>query len=177
MDLFYSFRRFARHFLKACLSVIAGERSLVADSAQFPLGSDREEVEDQAEISRDGDRALQYAAEQYNQDKVKALGHPATDDFPIPAWDASIKIFNNTLEQVVELYKVFQKARIDVVNYREELADDIIAKKDIYYAMVKHCYESEAWIRVYNGHIKSLNNFKVNRDKVAESPSKRKEFV
>ena len=58
------------NFLKACLKIISGEKSVIGDTSDFPLGSDKEESEDQAEISRDGDRALQNAAQAYNSDKV-----------------------------------------------------------------------------------------------------------
>ena len=153
------------NFLKACLSVIAGEKSLVADASVFPLGSDREESEDQAEISRDGDRALQNSARMYNADKVRGLGQPITEEFVIPPWDTSVRMFTNTLEEVTGIYQTFLKAKADIVTYRESISDDIIAKKDIYFAMVKHCYETEAWIRVLNGHIKALTNFAAKRGK------------
>lgn len=140
----------------------------------FPLGSDREESEDAAEISRDGDRALVNAAQAYNADKVRAQGHPVTDEFPIPAWDASTKLFKTSLEDVTAYYQDFVKAQKDVVTYKESVSDDIVAKKDIYFAMVKHCYETEAWIRVYNSHIKALSSYSVKRN--LPPPPKRELF-
>jgi hypothetical protein len=176
------------NFLKACLSIISGEKNLVADATLFPLGSDREESEDQAEIARDGDRyssnstavvvlmtsmdhgvctccrAMQNSLNMYNAEKVRALGHPITDEFEIPPWNAQTKLFA-AYDEVSELYDSFKKAQLQMPSYRESISDDIVAKKDIYFAMVKHCYETEAWIRVYNGHIKSLQAFVANRGK------------
>jgi hypothetical protein len=151
------------NFLKACLAVIAGEKSLVADVSLFPMGSDREESEDQEEITRDGNRALENAARQYSSDKAKQLGHPITDEFPVPQWDTATKVMTTSYDAVCIHYTEMMKAKNDIVSYRENVIDDITAKKDIYYAMVKHCYETEAWIRVLNGHIKALTSFSANR--------------
>lgn len=91
----------------------------MGDTSDFPLGSEKEESEDQAEISRDGDRALQNAAQAYNSDKVRSLGHPITDEFPMPQWDASTKLFAS-IEQVSALYQDFKKAQADAPKYKVE---------------------------------------------------------
>jgi hypothetical protein len=45
-----------------------------------------------------------------------------------------------------------------MVRYKETLADEIFAKKDTNFALAKLCYETEAWIRIVNGHVKALSN-------------------
>ena len=52
-----------RHYLRACLLLVAG------DPAQSPMGSDREEGEDEAEVEMDGERARKQAIEAYTAKK------------------------------------------------------------------------------------------------------------
>lgn len=153
------------NFLKACQNVISGDKNLVGDVSKFPLGSDREESEDQEIISRDGERAMVTAAQNYSESKAKALGHPVTDEFEMPQWDVSAKILGLNIHDLSDKHAEFIRAKEDVKHFREAVADDIMAKKDTYYAMMRLCYETESWIRVLNGHVTSLTKFIAKRGK------------
>jgi hypothetical protein len=39
------------------------------------------------------------------------------------------------------------------------LSDEISATKDVYYAIVKHCAETEVWLRILGIHVRCLNEF------------------
>lgn len=51
------------------------------------------------------------------------------------------------------------EAQESMSDYRERLADEIIATKDVYYAIVKHCSETETWLRILGTHVRCLNEF------------------
>ena len=60
------------------------------------------------------------------------------------------------LTQVLEEAKMAQESMSD---YRERLADEIVATKDVYFAITKHACEIETWLRILGIHVRSLTEF------------------
>ena len=52
-----------------------------------------------------------------------------------------------------------REAKESISDYRERLVDEINASKDVYYAITKHCCETEVWLRVLGTHVRSLTEF------------------
>ena len=72
-------------------------------------------------------------------------------------WDGKGRFMDLAkLTQVLEDAKVAQESMSE---YRERLADEIVATKDIYYALTKHSCETETWLRILGIHVRSLNEF------------------
>lgn len=72
-------------------------------------------------------------------------------------WDGKGRFMDVTkLNQTLQEAKAAQQSMSD---YRERLADEITATKDVYYAITKHSSETETWLRILGIHVKSLNEF------------------
>lgn len=46
-----------------------------------------------------------------------------------------------------------------MIDYKEKLNDEIKATKDVYFAILKHCTETETWLRLLGIHVRSLKSF------------------
>jgi ferritin-like metal-binding protein YciE len=51
-------------------------------------------------------------------------------------------------------------------NMLDKLGDEIIAIRDMYGAIMKHRFETEAYIRIYTQHNRCLKEFVENRNKL-----------
>lgn len=50
-------------------------------------------------------------------------------------------------------------AKQSMADYRERIVDEIAATKDVYFAITKHCTETETWLRLLGTHVRCLNEF------------------
>ena len=63
---------------------------------------------------------------------------------------------------VAKLTVILEEAKaalVSMADYRERIVDEIAATKDVYFAITKHCSETETWLRLLGLHVRSLNDF------------------
>ena len=72
-------------------------------------------------------------------------------------WDGAGRFLDITKLKVV--LKRAEEAHQSAVNYRTRLQDTIAATKDVYFAISKHCCETETRLRIHGGHVRNLKQF------------------
>jgi hypothetical protein len=182
------------HYLMCCLTLISGDLSL------SPLGSDKEEGEDEAEAEKEGERARKVAEVNYRKERMMERGeqilrdgryyrrgggggggggshrgHDDDDDgddnneedeYQSFYWDIVKGRFMDMGKLVAQVEDA-RDALQSVMRYKTRLIDEIAGTKDVYFAITKHCYETETWIRILSTHVKCLTDFVARRDKAA----------
>jgi hypothetical protein len=170
------------HYQLACLTLISG------DASANPLGSDKEEGEDEYEAEREGDRARKMAEVNYHPGRIMEYGDRVLrdqryqrgrgngdDSEDSPDGEGEYQHFywdmvKGRFMDPGRLMAVFEDARdalTSIRQYRTRLVDEIIGIRDVYFAIIKHCFETEAWIRILSNHVKCLTDFVARRDKAA----------
>ncbi len=166
------------HYLQALLCLISG------DMSESPLGSDKEEGEDEEDAVRAGTRARETAFANYRKQDVFERGEslrktlkkeksayfgtdPDNDEIPNFVLDDRAR---STDVQV--LFAIQQEAN-DVQealdSFKDTVKDEVLAMKESYFAITSHCYETETWIGILRGHVRCLKKFNDNRDQHSSS--------
>lgn len=161
--------------LKALMLMISGDNTL------SPLGSDREQGEDESEATRAGRRARLAATEKYNKKSVIAKGTELlkqnkssvgimfgdADDDDIPNF-AIISAYRSN--DIVDLTTGLRKAEsvLEAINsLKDNLMDEIQSLKESYWAIISHCYETETWLSILRNHVKNIKAFNSRRSSAA----------
>lgn len=67
------------------------------------------------------------------------------------------------------VFREMEKANADLSQLLDRLPDELEALKGIYRTILRHKYETEAYLRIYQAHIKALESFIANRDRIMSS--------
>ena len=100
--------------------------------------------------------------ESVNPTNIELIIDEYDDEIPTYIWDAIRARFMDTQRLGKEL-KDCQQATKEVSLLKERITDEIIALKDIYSSIIKSNAESEAFIRIYTNHIRSLKELNDNK--------------
>jgi hypothetical protein len=144
------------------------------DSSLNPMGSDREQGDDEAEATRAGKRARTAADEKYDKKRTQAMGEeaykerrsgvaglfsadPDNEDVPNFVLDAKSRS-NDLVELTIALRQATEISEM-LVSFKDNVKDEVVAMRENFLAVTSHCYEMETWIAIYKGHIKALKQF------------------
>jgi len=169
-----------QNYQSACLLLVEDDQTLT------PLGSDREESEDELEAIKDGERSSQMAEIGYHPNRFREKGqiymNQDTYDFTIDhevfmdfEWNGGKFLDIHGLRQGLADITACIRAAL---HYKECLDDDINAAKALYYSVVANFSETETWIRNLNSHIRYLTQFIKRRNELtaisatSKSPAK-----
>eukprot|EP01034_Spumella_vulgaris_P028550 gene28550-35431_t len=198
-----------QNYLTACLILISDDMSLT------PLGSDKEIVDEDLEVSREADRQVAAAQAAYRKEKMiergdaimlakkkpvkadKEDGSKAdsengevvatsrlssaeivvnlTDEDRVLgfSWDGKGRFMDAT--KLTATFRELEYVENQASNMLDKLGDEIAAIKDMHGAIMKHRFETEAYIRIYTSHNRYLKEFVDNRNKLGgPGPSTKK---
>ena len=72
-------------------------------------------------------------------------------------WDGAGRFLDIAKLKIV--LKRAEEAHQSAVDYRARLVDTIAATKDVYFAISKHCCETETRLRIHGGHVRNFKQF------------------
>lgn len=72
-------------------------------------------------------------------------------------WDGAGRFLDIAKLKIV--LKRAEEAHQSALDYRVRLVDTIAATKDIYFAISKHCCETETRLRIHGGHVRNFKQF------------------
>lgn len=116
------------------------------------------------------------AAEEEDDDPSQAPADPiiAEEDRILSfTWDGKGRFMDTA--KLTATYRELEYCENQVSLYLDRLEDEINALKGVYKTILKHRMESNAYLRVYANHIKSLSAFNAHRETIVSS-SKNKKF-
>lgn len=168
-------------YQNACLMLIS------EDTSMMPTGSDKEISEEESELSRESDRLAANSFSSYNSDTVQQRGEQIMaekrkhsdegrdtqleeeDHILGFQWDGKGRFMD--LAKLNSLFRELETAENQASLMLDTLGDSIDALRNIYRTLLKHRFETEGYIRVYQNHIRNLKDFLSRRDTLLRNAS------
>ncbi len=197
-DAFKTTLKSQTNYLTACQILISDDMSLT------PLGSDKEILDEDREVSREADRQVVAITSIYNKAKMMEKGEAIiaaaakaarkrnnsseeggeadviagtsrlstaeivvnlTDEERVLgfSWDGKGRFMDAA--KLTATFRELEYVENQATNMLEKLGDEIVAIQDVYSAILKSRFETEAYIRIYTSHVRYLKEFVDNRNK------------
>lgn len=115
------------------------------------------------------------AAEEEDEDDPNNIADPliAEEDRILSfTWDGKGRFMDTN--KLTAIFRELEYCENQVSLYLDRLEDEISALKGVYKTILKHRVETDAYLRVYQNHIKALSDFQLNREALVASNKSKK---